>query len=111
MRHALLALLAFALAACGQQGPTDEVAAPRFEDGGCLGVLMAHRAAVNEGRAEGDPTTLTLAIEAYRQAGRATLSAEELAAYEASSFVAEGYADAEALGERAEICLEQTPQN
>lgn len=108
MRRVLISAFALALAACGQSSETQIAETQTFEDGGCLGVLLAHRAAVNEGRAEGDSAALTSAIEAWRTAGRAVLSADELAQYEASSFSGE-HADVEAVGERAEVCLARTP--
>jgi len=114
MRTMLLGAFVLALAACGPtttEAPIAEtpVTVETFEDGGCLGVLLAHRAAVTEGRAQGDAAALTAAIEAWRTAGSAILSANELAQYEASSFAGESHEHDDVVTERANICFARTP--
>ena len=109
MRSFLMAGAMLALAACGQTAPGD---APltTFEDSGCIGALLVHRAAVNEGRAEGDSAALTAALDAWRAAARAQLSADELAHFEASSFAVESNTDAEEIELRADNCVASAPQ-
>lgn len=112
MRALLIAVFAVSLAACGQSSapPLEQTPLATFEDGGCLGALLAHRVAVNEGRAQGDSAALTAAIDAWRRAGADALSADELAQYEASSFAGESNADAEEIEVRAENCIASAPQ-
>lgn len=82
-----------------------------FEDGGCIAVLQHQRAAVTEGRAQGDEATLTAAITGWRASAAGALTADELAQYEASSLAVEGNATPEQLAERASACIANAPQS
>lgn len=115
MRITMLALAAIALAACSQQAPApSENEVPQsatFEDNGCIGVLLAHRAVVIQSNGEGDAAALTAALERWRAAAQQTLSADELAQFEASSFAVEQNADAEDLAAQSATCVATAPAN
>lgn len=109
------AVAALMLAACDNTpAPPEPVATETitaFEDGGCIGVLMLQRAAVIEGRAEGDAAALTEAISDWRTAAATQLSGAELNQYEASSIAVEDDLPADVLADRAEVCVTTAPQN
>lgn len=112
MRSLAVAIAALTLVACSQQTPNESEAQQRvtFEDNGCIGALLAHRAAVIQG-ADGDAAALTAALERWRTAALQTLSADELAQFEASSFAVEQNADAEDLAAQASSCVANAPDN
>lgn len=115
MRNFAIWLAALTLAACSQQAPTppaDEAPqAVTFEDTGCIGALLAHRAAVIQGASDGDAAALTAALEVWRTEALKTLSTDELAQFEASSFAVEQSADAEDLAAQAAACVASAPAN
>lgn len=115
MRFMAVALAALALVACSQQTPPPAGSeAPQratFEDNGCIGALLAHRAVVIQGSVDGDAAALTAALESWRIAARQTLSADELAQFEASSFAVEQNADAEERAAQAASCVANAPAN
>jgi hypothetical protein len=85
-------------------------APPSFEDNGCLAYLQIRRAAILDGRAQGDAAALDAPIAAWRARGAQTLSADELAQYEASSTVVHEVQSAGTIAERAEACVRDAPQ-
>jgi hypothetical protein len=89
--------------------PIAATAPPSFEDNGCLGYLLLNRAAVLEGRAEGDSAALEAPIAAWRARGRQTLSAEELVQYETSSVAEHSDEGAQAITARARECVISAP--
>ena len=89
--------------------PIAETAPPSFEDNGCLGYLLLSRAAILEGRAEGDSAALEAPVAAWRARGRQTLSADELVQYETSSLAEHGEEGAHAIAERARECAISAP--
>ncbi len=114
MRVFVFALAAVTLAACSQQAPAPAAEEPQlatFEDNGCIGVLLAHRGAVIQNNAEGDPAALTAALENWRTEALKTLSADELAQFEASSFAVEQGVEGEDLAARSATCVTTAPPN
>lgn len=102
-----------ALASCTP--PPQETEAPAaqtasFEDGGCLGYLLLQRTAIAEGRAQGDEAVLGTALEAWRAAADGSLSATELAQYEASSVAVQDDAGATTIESEAARCVAIAPQ-
>ncbi len=93
-----------------QPAPVIEAAAPSFEDDNCLGYLLLQRAAIAQGRAEGDAAALDAPIEAWRARGAQTLSAEELTQYETSSVAELGDSGADLIAERAQECVTGAPR-
>lgn len=82
-----------------------------FEDNGCLGYLLLQRAAILEGRAQGNAAALDAPIAAWRAAGTQILSADELAQYEATSVAVQGSEAAEVIATRAASCVTSAPSN
>jgi hypothetical protein len=89
--------------------PIAETAPPSFEDNSCLGYLLLQRAAVVEGRAQGEVAALGTAITAWRARGAAALSADELAQYETSSVAVLDDESSSVIGERAQACVTSAP--
>jgi len=115
MRIIAFGFATLALVACSQQAPAPSASEAQqsvtFEDNGCIGVLLAHRAAVIQSSAEGDAAALTAALESWRAAALQALTADELAQFEASSFAVEQNADAEDLAAQSAACVANAPAN
>lgn len=112
MFAAAMAALA-GLGACTPPAPDAEAPPAEtatFEDGGCLGYLLLQRSAIAEGRAQGDEAALGTALEAWRASADGTLSATELAQYEASSAAVQDDAGATTIESEAARCVATAPQ-
>jgi hypothetical protein len=119
MRIASLVTVAAALvllAACTPPAQQSRDAPPAaettemFNDNGCLGYLLLQRAAMGENRASGDVAPLEAATAAWRASARHTLTADELAQYEASSFAVQDDETAEHIAARAAACVADAPR-
>jgi|GEM_PF-3220143 len=116
MRMKLVAACLMGAALIGCTPPAPDAETPEqaqiatFEDGGCLGYLLLQRAAIAEGRAQGDEAALGTALEAWRASADDVLSTTGLAQYEASSVAVQDDADAATLETEAARCVADAPQ-